>query len=71
MRMHAKATKETYDTVKKVCETGYSEAVSLLEQAHALDPGNGPVKNNMAMMKAHLMHEDAHAEQLLNEVCAE
>lgn len=68
MKSHAKATKETYDSVKKVCEAGYSQALALLEKALGLDPANGLVKNNMAIMKAHLMHEDARAEQLLNEV---
>lgn len=46
------------------------EALALLEKALGLDPANVLVKNNMAIMKAHLMHEDARAEQLLNEVRA-
>ncbi len=67
LRLHAKATKETYDTVKKLCQTSYFEAIALLEQALSLDPALVAAKNNLAIMKAHLVHEDVRAEQLFNE----
>jgi len=67
MRMHAKCTKPTYQTTKTECESAYFGSLALLEEALLLDPASVCVKNNLALMKAHLMHEDTRAETLFNE----
>ena len=64
MRAHAAVTKESYGAVKAECQEGYYKAMDLFAQAHALDPAMTEANNNLALIKAHLVHDDVAAEEL-------
>jgi len=67
MGAHARVSKESYAKVKEECQEGYYKAMDLFTQAHALDPAMTEANNNLALIKAHLVHDDIAAEELFKE----